>query len=145
MELSPDKPGALSGDDSLLCIAGRIAEGLHPSMVYSDTDYLNTVKAELRKLLKQGSVWMIYNMFTLYLLSGSQLQVVYTVTYMYMCTVTYMYMCTITYMYMYTVTYMYMCTVTYMYMYVLLYHTAAVVTSPIPRPLVLECSLTWIL
>ena len=104
MELSPDKPGALSGDDSLLCIAGRIAEGLHPSMVYSDTDYLNTVKAELRKLLKQGSVWMVNNMFTLYLLSGSQLQVMYTVTYMYMYTVTYMYM------YMYTVTYMYMYT-----------------------------------
>ena len=58
MELSPDKPGAVSDDDSLLCIAGRIAEGLHPCMVYPDTDYLSTVKAELRKLLKQGSVCM---------------------------------------------------------------------------------------
>lgn len=56
MELSPDKSGALTDDDSLLCIAGRIAEGLHPCMVYPDTDYLNNVKAELRKLLKQGLV-----------------------------------------------------------------------------------------
>jgi hypothetical protein len=57
MELSP--PPAQSEDgaegDSLLCIARRIAEGLHPCMVYSDTDYLHNVKAELRKLMKQGS------------------------------------------------------------------------------------------
>ena len=55
MELSPTQSEQGAEGDSLLSIARRIAKGLHPCMVYSDTDYLNTVKAELRKLLKQGS------------------------------------------------------------------------------------------
>ena len=58
MEMSPpaDQQQATSADsDTILSIARRIAEGLHPRMVYSDTDYLNNVKSELRKLLKQGS------------------------------------------------------------------------------------------
>ena len=54
MELSPAQSEQRAEGDSLLSIARRIAEGLHPCMVYSDTDYLNNVKAELRKLLKQG-------------------------------------------------------------------------------------------
>lgn len=63
MELSPppEKLAVAStdgGSDSVLCIARRIAGGLHPCMVYSDTDYLNNVKAELRKLLKQGLAQM---------------------------------------------------------------------------------------
>ena len=55
MELSPAQSEQGAEGDSFLSIARRIAKGLHPCMVYSDTDYLNTVKAELRKLLKQGS------------------------------------------------------------------------------------------
>ena len=59
MELSPppDKQDPLE-EDSILAIATRIAEGLHPRMIFSDSDYLNNTKAELRKLLKQGLVSM---------------------------------------------------------------------------------------
>ena len=54
MELSPDKQTSSVDGDSVLAIAHRIASGLHPRMVYSESDYLSTTKAELRKLLKQG-------------------------------------------------------------------------------------------
>ena len=55
MEQSPP-PEKVDSSYCLLAIARSIAKGLHPNMVYSDSDYLNNAKAELRKLLKQGSV-----------------------------------------------------------------------------------------
>ena len=57
MSPPPDQQTATASDgDSILSIARRIADGLHPCMVYSDSDYLNNTKSELRKLLKQRSV-----------------------------------------------------------------------------------------
>jgi hypothetical protein len=54
MEMSPDKQTSTVDGDSVRAIARRIAGGLHPRMVYPDSDYLRNTKAELRKLLKQG-------------------------------------------------------------------------------------------
>lgn len=51
------KTATTDEDDTVLAIARRISQGLHPHMVYSDSDYLNNTKSELRKLLKQGSVF----------------------------------------------------------------------------------------
>ena len=49
MELSPEQADSVP----ILDVARRIAEGLHPRMVYPDSNYLEATKAELRKLLKQ--------------------------------------------------------------------------------------------
>ncbi|CAI8027520.1 hypothetical protein GBAR_LOCUS15734, partial [Geodia barretti] len=54
MDTSPDKQTSTMDGESVRAIARRITGGLHPRMVYPDSDYLTNTKAELRKLLKQG-------------------------------------------------------------------------------------------
>ena len=60
MEMSPEKQDSSEDGDSVLAIARRIAGGLHPRMVYSDSDYLGSTKSELRKLLKQRWVFLLW-------------------------------------------------------------------------------------